>query len=182
MTDLHDRFRTLDRVPAPDLWSEVTQRSAAARTETGGWTWRTDRAGFIVRAVAVTAVVSAALVGLLIYRGPNIGAGPSIGPLERILISNQRHEAVTIDITGRQSVTLDDCSEVVVELPLHGDWSISEDGRVAYSAAQLRASGIGDRDNQHPVVVFQGGVQPFYVDRKAGIPEAQVIEACREGT
>jgi hypothetical protein len=182
MDDLHDRFRNLDRLPAPDLWSEVRQRSAAAPTEVGPWNWRLDRARVILGAAAVTAVVTASLVGLLILTGPNIGEGPSVGPSIPVLIRNERHEAVTIEITGRPSVTLDDCTEMVVELPVNGEWSISADGRVAYSSAELRASGVADRDSRYPVVMFQGGVQPVLVSREGGVPDPQVIEACRQGT
>ena len=35
VTDLHDRFRTLDRVDVPDLWSEVEERAATAMNELG---------------------------------------------------------------------------------------------------------------------------------------------------
>lgn len=99
-----------------------------------------------------------------------------------MLIRNERHQAVTIEITGRPSVTLDDCTEMVVELPVTGDWSISADGRVAYRSAELRASGVADADNRYPVVMLQGGVEPVMVLRETGIPEAQVNEACRQGT
>lgn len=105
-----------------------------------------------------------------------------IGPSVPVLIRNERHEAVTIEITGSPAVTLDDCTEMVVELPVTGEWSISADGLVAYRSAELRASGLADSDSRYPVVMLQGGVQPVLIFDEAGIPEAEVIEACRQGT
>jgi len=70
MTDLHDRFRTLDRVRTPDLWSEVTHRATAPRPRAWGLATMNPAIGI---AVAVTAAV-VALVGVGVLLGPrNIG-------------------------------------------------------------------------------------------------------------
>ena len=75
---------------------------------------------------------------------------------------------------------LADCTELVVHLPVTGSWTISADGHVAYTSAELRASGIADTDNSYTVVLLQGGVQPVMVFHESGVPQAEVIEACRE--
>jgi hypothetical protein len=77
MTDLHDRFRSLDRVPAPDLWSEATRRSgeaAAKASATESWHW--NRASLVLRLAVVTAVLGASLIGIRLVIGPTVGEGP----------------------------------------------------------------------------------------------------------
>jgi hypothetical protein len=72
MPDLRDRFRSLDRLPAPNLWAEVTNRAEAA-----------DRAQATSNRVfafgAAAAVVALAVViGLQLRFGPPVvGPGPT---------------------------------------------------------------------------------------------------------
>ena len=71
MSDLRNRFRSLDRQPAPDLWAEATARPPAAP--------QPSRLPALGPALAVVAVVILAVVaGIQIGRGPLIGGpGPS---------------------------------------------------------------------------------------------------------
>ena len=72
MTDLGKRFRSLDRVAAPDLWWEATQRAAApaAAREVPGIR-RFAPVGLIAAAVAIVLVALGVLV-----RPPNVGPPP----------------------------------------------------------------------------------------------------------
>ena len=56
MTDLHDRFRSLDRMRSPDLWSEALQRAAATDRRAVSGPWGMNR----------TVAIALALVALLI--------------------------------------------------------------------------------------------------------------------
>ena len=184
---VRDGFReALDQELGPDpIWAESSAARRVAEME------RRARRRWPLRALAV-----AALIGATGGAAALLGGGQSEVPAPEalasaqeaselpVLIRNERHEAVRIEITGRPSVRLDDCTEMVVELPVTGDWSISADGLVAYTNADLRASGFtdADRDNRYPVVMLQGGVKPVLVFHEGGIPEANVIEACRQGT
>jgi hypothetical protein len=68
MPDLRERFRSLDRLPAPDLWSEVAHRAEAPRKT--NW-------AFAAGAAAVV-VLLAVLVGLQLRSGALVGGpGPS---------------------------------------------------------------------------------------------------------
>ncbi|HUG95756.1 MAG TPA: hypothetical protein VMK30_06390, partial [Pleomorphomonadaceae bacterium] len=68
MPDLRERFRSLDRLPAPDLWSEVADRAEAPQKT--NW-------AFAAGAAAVV-VLLAVLVGLQLRSGALVGGpGPS---------------------------------------------------------------------------------------------------------
>lgn len=66
MPDLRDRFRSLDRVPAPDLWAEVTDRAQAPQKT--NWS-------FALGAAAVV-VLLAVVIGLQLRSGALVG-GPA---------------------------------------------------------------------------------------------------------
>ena len=72
MTDLYDRFRSLDRVPAPDLWAEARDRAAAAPAARG-WEFRNLFAP--VALIGAVVILIAVAVGVFI-RPPNIGPQP----------------------------------------------------------------------------------------------------------
>jgi hypothetical protein len=67
MSDLRDRFRSLDRVRAPDLWSEVSVRATEAGRAPSPWTLnRTVRLGLVLLALALIMSIGIALAaGLL---------------------------------------------------------------------------------------------------------------------
>lgn len=68
MPDLRDRFRSLDRSPAPDLWAEVADRAQAPQKT--NWP-------FTLAAVA-TVVLVAAVIGLQLRSGALVsGPGPT---------------------------------------------------------------------------------------------------------
>ena len=68
MPDLRERFRSLDRLPAPDMWSEVADRAEAPQKT--NW-------AFAAGAAAVV-VLLAVLVGLQLRSGALVGGpGPS---------------------------------------------------------------------------------------------------------
>ena len=166
----------LDRELGPDpTWAESSAARRVAEME------RRARGQWPLRALAVAALIAVTGGAAAVLGGRPSEVPPSELP---VLIRNERHRAATIEITGRPWVTLDDCTEMVVELPVTGDWSISADGLVAYTSADLRASGFtdADRDIRYPVVMLQGGVEPVVVFHEGGIPEPTVIEACRQGT
>src|SRR6187551_462171 len=79
MTELRDRFRTLDGVSAPDLWFEITQRTAMPQSGRERGLRPMNR--FAALAVAATAVVVAILIGIsLLVRPPDVGPSPVPGP------------------------------------------------------------------------------------------------------
>jgi Tol biopolymer transport system component len=68
MSELRTRLRTVDRLPAPDLWSEATERAIAAPSTTSRPAWpsgHTWRLGLFV-ALLVLASIGVAVVGSLI--------------------------------------------------------------------------------------------------------------------
>jgi hypothetical protein len=68
MPDLRDRFRSLDRLPAPDLWAEVADRAQAPQRTS----WP-----FALGAVAAVVLV-AVVIGLQLRSGALVGGpGPS---------------------------------------------------------------------------------------------------------
>ncbi len=105
MTDLHARFRSLDSVPAPDLWDEVTRRIdqpvstvSVTRTEVQRVRSRGGRATFPLRGTALLiAVATLLLVGLvgtaliggtLINRSaPVVRPSPAVPPSPAVLPS-----------------------------------------------------------------------------------------------
>ena len=190
---VRDGFReALDHELGPDpIWAGSSAARRVAEMERRRRRWPL-RALAVAALIGATGGVAAMLGGgqsevpppEALASPPEVLASPLEASEIPVLIRNERHEAVTIRITGRPSVTLDDCTEMVVELPVTGVWSIFADGRVAYGSAALRASGFtgADRDKRYPVVMFQGGVMPVLVFHEGGIPEATVIEACRQGT
>ena len=103
----------------------------------------------------------------------------AMGPIARVLVQNERHQAITLEVTGQAPITLADCTDVLLSLPATGEWTILADGRVAYSAAAWRTA--EPRDRTYPVVLLQGGVEPIFVFEERGIPEASGVNpACRE--
>ena len=68
MTDLHDRFRSLDRVRPPDLWSEALQRAAAAdrRAVTGPWGMNRNLAIALALVALLIITIGIAVVGGLL--------------------------------------------------------------------------------------------------------------------
>ena len=81
MTDLHDRFRSLDHVPAPDLWHEATQRAALPQSRD---TWRVPPVNrFAPLALAVATAGVAILIGIgFLARAPSVGPAPTPTPAE----------------------------------------------------------------------------------------------------
>ena len=79
MTELRDRFRTLDGLSAPDLWFEITQRTAMPQSGRERGLRPMNR--FAPLAVAATAVVIAILIGIgILVRPPDVGPSPVPGP------------------------------------------------------------------------------------------------------
>jgi dipeptidyl aminopeptidase/acylaminoacyl peptidase len=74
MTDLHDRFRSLDRVPAPDLWGEVQDRAAAA-SASRDWGFRSPSRFAPVALIGAVVILILVAVGVFV-RPPNIGPQP----------------------------------------------------------------------------------------------------------
>jgi hypothetical protein len=74
MPDLHERFRSLDRLAPPDLWAEVTDRAEAAdRADAARNTNRVFAFGAVAAALALAVVI-----GLQLRSGPPvIGPGPT---------------------------------------------------------------------------------------------------------
>jgi hypothetical protein len=77
MTDLRDRFTTLDRLRAPDLWAEATRRAAADPAPA-----RPLLARFALPmiAAAVSVVVLALLLGVIQPWRPHVGTAMSPKP------------------------------------------------------------------------------------------------------
>lgn len=72
MTDLHNRFRSLDRVPAPDLWGEVQDRAAASPASRHWGFPSTSR-------FAPLALIGAVVILILVAVGVIVGP-PNVGP------------------------------------------------------------------------------------------------------
>ena len=73
MTDLHARFRSLDRLTPPDLWREIEQRAVAAPHD-GRSSLPTN--AFAAIMVATAAVLLVALAVTLLARPTNVGPPP----------------------------------------------------------------------------------------------------------
>lgn len=100
------------------------------------------------------------------------------GPIAQVLVKNERHQAVTLDVTGQAPFVLADCTDVLLSLPVPGEWTILADGQEAYSAAAWRAA--DHRDRTYPVVLLQGGIEPIFVYEERGLPEAAGVNPeCR---
>jgi Galactose oxidase, central domain len=70
MTDLSQRFRSLDRTPAPDLWSEVVQRAAVPEPpRSWGFPTMNRLAPYVLLATAVVVL----LIGIGLLVRPNVG-------------------------------------------------------------------------------------------------------------
>ncbi len=69
MTDVHDRFRSLDRVRVPDLWGEATLRAVAEPLNAPQ-----SRSNYLLPVgLATAAIVIVLIVGLGLLWGPTIG-------------------------------------------------------------------------------------------------------------
>ena len=109
-----------------------------------------------------------------------LAACGTMGPTVEVLVQNERHEAVTLEVAGQAPITLADCTDVLLSLPATGEWTILVDGREAYSATAWRAA--EPRDRTYPVVLLQGGVEPIFVYEERGLPEAAGVNpVCRGG-
>lgn len=72
MSDLRDRFRSLDRVRPPDLWSEVTARATDAARRPSPWPMnRTLRLGLVLLALALIMSIGIALAAGLLRNDRN---------------------------------------------------------------------------------------------------------------
>ncbi len=73
MTDVHDRFRSLDQVPMPELWAEATHRATSSK-ENAGWDLpRMNRfAPIALGAGAIVLIVIAIGIGAF-SRNPVVG-------------------------------------------------------------------------------------------------------------
>lgn len=84
MPDLRERFRSLDRLPAPDLWSEVADRAQAPQKT--NWAFAFGAAAIVLLAVVIGLQLrSGALVGgpgpsETASPGTSVGPTPSAGP------------------------------------------------------------------------------------------------------
>jgi hypothetical protein len=68
MTDLHDRFRSLDRLSPPDLWSEAVQRAAADQRRRVLGPWGMNRSvviALVLLSLLITSIAIAVAAGLL---------------------------------------------------------------------------------------------------------------------
>lgn len=102
----------------------------------------------------------------------------ALRPTAPVLVKNERHQAVTLEVPGQEAFVLADCTDVLLSLPATGEWTIVADGQVAYTAAELRAG--EPRDGTYPEVMLQGGVVPAMVFERRGIPEPSGVNpACR---
>ena len=124
MTDVHDRFRSLDRVPVPELWGEATHRAVAEPAAAPQL--RTNY--MLPVSLATAAIVIALIVGLGVLWGPTVGtpdstpapeATPTHGRhaefsaailLGRALDSHRRHAAAPFEIIRRRSFPTARCS------------------------------------------------------------------------
>jgi hypothetical protein len=66
MTDLHDRFRSLDRIRPPDLWSEALQRAAAADMARPAGPWGMNRGLAIALALVALLIIT---IGIAVVGG-----------------------------------------------------------------------------------------------------------------
>ena len=71
MTDLRDRFQSLDQWPAPDLWNEVTERAALPERRSE---WRLPTMNRFAPLALTATLVVALLLGIsLMLRPPTVG-------------------------------------------------------------------------------------------------------------
>lgn len=121
MPSLQDRFRTLDRVQAPDLWPEVMERAptgAAQGLPGAGGGAPAMRTVLLLAALLVVATLAAAAIGALLrddrnepdmfsFMGP-IGVCPEVEPAEGIALTVRSHPAGDPDAPPAELTIYDD--------------------------------------------------------------------------
>ena len=136
MTDLQDRFRSLDRVPAPDLWLEATQRSAVPES---GHEWRFPPMNrFAPLALGISTAAVAILIGIaLLARAPNIGPAPSpANPSASAAPCSAGPAGSPVDVDG-WSGPVRPCSSVIVPRELSREEGDSPCGYVDIERVQV---------------------------------------------
>jgi hypothetical protein len=114
MPDIRDRFRSLDRQAAPDVWNEATVRSQAAGPQRAGWLPRVGGA----LAVAVVMVLGV-FIGLQLVGAPPPG-GPAPSP-EAVWASVESGDFRLTITAPRATWDSDEVIEVEATLEYLGD-------------------------------------------------------------
>jgi hypothetical protein len=118
MTDLHTRFRTLDDLPAPDLWHEVEARAVAAQQSR-------------VRPLAWAVIALVLLLGLAIGGAALVGSGIVKLPVVPVLPESSATPSSTAQVSPSASST------PVAQAAAWAATGNMIEARVNYSATQL---------------------------------------------
>jgi hypothetical protein len=148
MTDLHDRFQSLDRMRPPDLWSEAVQRAAvtgAARTTPGLWGMSRSFSIALVVLAALIISIGIAVAGALLRNDRNDpdDANPFslAGPVANCDKTLPEGVAVrVIDSTDQIQLTAYEDGLVVTGFPTDWGTPVGLDG--SWSQRHLTADGI----------------------------------------
>ena len=154
MNDLSDRFRSLDGAPAPDLWFEITQRTAVPVP-------RLERsfppvARFAPLALAAAAAGVAILIGIgLLLRAPSVGPPAPVATPAASAAPSSRTEFPQGPVP----------SIAVPSGPASNGW-------IAYSTRQHTADEFGNpnRDTGSDIFMARAGDEPRLIaDRDGGV-------------
>jgi WD40 repeat protein len=123
MTDLHERFRELDRLDAPDVWAAVERRGPARPIDPGPSPLR--RVGIILLAfvIAAAGIAFAAQAFRSDHRRP-VQVAPTVsnGKIAFAQLSDSRWQIHTMNPDGTSAATL----AAVPGDAFHSAWSMSE--------------------------------------------------------
>jgi hypothetical protein len=166
MPDLRERFRSLDRLPAPDLWSEVADRAEAPQKT--NW-------AFAAGAAAVV-VLLAVLVGLQLRSGALVG-GPGPSETASPAVSAEATLSAEASPTVQPSVEPSPTSELpafTCDLPITLDAAGSD-----FHPLVTQDIRVGTHDGYDRIVFeYDGGTpsleldvaEPPYVQNPSGLP------------
>jgi hypothetical protein len=166
MPDIRERFRSLDRLPAPDLWSEVADRAEAPQKT--NW-------AFAAGAAAVV-VLLAVVVGLQLRSGALVGGpGPSetASPAMSAEATPSAHPSPSVQPSVEPSPS-SDLPPFTCDLPITLDAAGSD-----FHPLVTQDIRVGTHDGYDRIVFeYDGGTpsleldvaEPPYVQNPSGLP------------
>ena len=171
MSDLHERFRSLDRLAPPELWAEATDRAQAAeRADAGRGTTRVFALG-----AAAAALALAVVIGLMLRPGAQVG-GPPASETPSATASEEPSPSAAPSASAPASAEPSSGVEPAFScsLPLHLDAS-----GTGFPPLLLQYLRLGTHEGYDRIVFeYDGGTpavdinlaQPPYVQNPSGLP------------
>jgi hypothetical protein len=171
MPDLRDRFRSLDRLPVPDLWAEVTDRAQAANRADAA---RNTNRAFAFGAMAA-ALALAVVIGLQLRPGTPVG-GP--GPSETASPSISAEPSASAEPSSSVHASPEPSSEVEPPFSCSFPQSLEASG-TDFRPLVLQYLRLGTHEGYDRIVFeYDGGTpeveidlaEPPYVQNPSGLP------------